>query len=103
PPPGFLFGDTVTAMAETPSGVDVTLRSGLRRTFDLVIGADGVHSTVRRLTVGAEEQFVKHLGYYVAGWDVPNQWGLNRDWLAVNTPGRMASIGGDHRDPTRAS
>ena len=40
-----------------------------------MIGADGVHSTVRRLTFGPEERFVRHLGYYVAGWDVPNEWG----------------------------
>ena len=83
--------------------MDVTFRSGLQRRFDLVIGADGVHSTVRRLAFGPEERYVQHLGYYVAGWDVPNEWGLSRDWLAVNMPGRMASVGGDHRDPARAS
>jgi 2-polyprenyl-6-methoxyphenol hydroxylase-like FAD-dependent oxidoreductase len=99
----YLFGDSVTALTEVPSGVDVTFRSGLQRRFDLVIGADGVHSAVRRLAFGPEERYVKHLGYYVAGWDVPNEWGLSRDWLAVNTPGRMASVGGDHRDPARAS
>ena len=52
-----------------------------------MIGADGVHSTVRRLAFGPEERFVRHLGYYVAGWDVPNEWELTRDWLAYNVPG----------------
>lgn len=99
----YLFADTVTAMTETPDGVDVTFRSGLRRRFDLVVGADGVHSTVRRLAFGPEERFVRHLGYYVAAWDVPNGWGLNRDWRAYNVPGRMISVGGDHRDPSRAA
>jgi 2-polyprenyl-6-methoxyphenol hydroxylase-like FAD-dependent oxidoreductase len=98
----YLFGDSIAAMTETPDGVDVTFAGGARRTFDLVIGADGVHSTVRRLTFGPEDRVVKHLGYYVASWDVPNEWGLNRDWLAYNEPGRMVSIGGDHRDATRA-
>jgi 2-polyprenyl-6-methoxyphenol hydroxylase-like FAD-dependent oxidoreductase len=98
----YLFGDTVTAMTETPHGVEVTFRSGRQRRFDLVIGADGVHSTVRRLAFGPEQRYVRHLGYYVAGWDVPNHWGLDRDWRAYNVPGRMASIGGDHRDPGRA-
>jgi 2-polyprenyl-6-methoxyphenol hydroxylase-like FAD-dependent oxidoreductase len=98
----YLFGDSIAAMTETPGGVDVTFASGTRRTFDLVVGADGVHSNVRRLAFGPERQFVRHLGYYVAGWDMPNDLGLGRDTLNYNTPGRLAAIGGDHRDPARA-
>jgi len=99
----FLFGDRITAMTETAEAVSVTFASGLRRSFDLVIGADGVHSGVRRLAFGPEEQFVKHLGYYVAGWDVPNEWGLPHDLLLHNEPGRMIGVGADHRHPERAA
>jgi 2-polyprenyl-6-methoxyphenol hydroxylase-like FAD-dependent oxidoreductase len=98
----YLFGDSIAAMTETPGGVDVTFAGGRQRTFDLVVGADGVHSRVRRLAFGPEERFVKHLGYYVAGWTVPNEWGLTRDLVMHNAPGRMAGVGGDHRDPARA-
>jgi len=98
----WIFGDTVTTLTETAAGVDVTFRSGVRRTFDLVVGADGVHSTVRRLAFGPERDHVRHLGYYVAGWDMPNDLGLGRDTLNYNVPGRLAAIGGDHRDPARA-
>lgn len=98
----YLFGDSITALAEHPGGVDVTFASGRERTFDLVVGADGVHSRVRRLTFGPEDRFVRHLGYYVAGWDVPDEWGLTRDTLLFNAPGRMISVGGRHRDPGRA-
>ena len=98
----FLFGDRIAALDESADGVAVTFAGGLRRTFDLVIGADGVHSGVRRLAFGPEERFVKHLGYYVAGWDAPNEWGLTRDMLLHNAPGRMISVAGDHRDPGRA-
>jgi 2-polyprenyl-6-methoxyphenol hydroxylase-like FAD-dependent oxidoreductase len=90
----YLFGDSIAAMTETPDGVDVTFTGGRQRTFDLVIGADGVHSRVRRLTFGPEEQFVKHLGYYVAGWAAPGRTG-DRDMVMHNTPGRMAGVGGD--------
>ncbi|GAA0732913.1 FAD-dependent monooxygenase [Dactylosporangium roseum] len=98
----YRFGDRIVAMADGPHGVDVTFASGLRRTFDLVVGADGVHSGVRRLTFGPEERYVRHLGYYVATWEMSNDLGLGRDSLLYNEPGRMASAGGDHRDPSRA-
>ena len=99
----YLFGDSIAALIETPTGVDVTFTSGTRRTFDLVIGADGVHSNVRRLTFGPDESFVQHLGYYVAGWEVPNYLGLGRDTIGCNVPGKLISVGGDHRDPARAA
>ncbi|MEV6851965.1 FAD-dependent monooxygenase [Actinoplanes sp. NPDC051411] len=89
----YLFGDRIAAMTDNASGVEVTFASGLRRRFDLVIGADGVHSAVRRFTFGPEEQFVKHLGYYVAGWDVPDSLGLSDGIVMHNTPGRMAGVG----------
>jgi 2-polyprenyl-6-methoxyphenol hydroxylase-like FAD-dependent oxidoreductase len=98
----YLFGDSIATMAETATGVDVTFASGLRRTFDLVVGADGVHSAVRRLAFGPEARFVKHLGYYVAGWDLPNEWGPSTDLLIYNAPGRMASVAADRHDPARA-
>jgi 2-polyprenyl-6-methoxyphenol hydroxylase-like FAD-dependent oxidoreductase len=99
----YLFGDSISAQHETADGVEVTFASGKQRTFDLVVGADGVHSRVRGLTFGPDDRFVKHLGYYVAGWDVPNEWGLTRDMLLHNAPGRMIGVGGDHRDPAHAA
>jgi 2-polyprenyl-6-methoxyphenol hydroxylase-like FAD-dependent oxidoreductase len=99
----YIFGDSITGLRETAYGVDVTFASGKQRTYDLVVGADGVHSRVRGLTFGPDEQFVKHLGYYVAGWEVPNEWRLGRDMLLHNAPGRMISVGGDHHDPSRAA
>src|SRR4029450_9393315 len=74
----YLFGDTITAMTETPRGVEVSFPSGAPRPFDLVIGADGVHSNVRRLAFGPESRFISHLGYYVATWTLPNHLALTR-------------------------
>jgi 2-polyprenyl-6-methoxyphenol hydroxylase-like FAD-dependent oxidoreductase len=86
----YVFGDRIASMTETPAGVEVTFSSGRQRVFDLVIGADGVHSGVRRLAFGPEEQFVKHLGYYVGGWGVPTP---TDDSILYNEPGRMISVG----------
>jgi 2-polyprenyl-6-methoxyphenol hydroxylase-like FAD-dependent oxidoreductase len=49
-----LFGDSITALTQTPDGVRVEFEHGPARTFDLVVGADGIHSAVRRLAFGPE-------------------------------------------------
>ncbi|GAA1870310.1 FAD-dependent monooxygenase [Pseudonocardia ailaonensis] len=62
----FRFGDTVTALAGDPHGVDVTFAQARPERFDLVVGADGLHSRVRRLAFGPDSRFVRHLGMHVA-------------------------------------
>jgi 2-polyprenyl-6-methoxyphenol hydroxylase-like FAD-dependent oxidoreductase len=52
--------------------VDVTFERGSARSFDLVIGADGLHSNVRKLVFGPEERFIKRLGTHAAIFTVPN-------------------------------
>jgi len=65
-----IFGDSVAALDEDDDGVQVTFTSGSSRRFDLVVGADGLHSRVRRLVFGPECQFEKNLGFSVAAFDV---------------------------------
>ncbi|MEV4535937.1 FAD-dependent monooxygenase [Asanoa sp. NPDC049518] len=98
----YVFGDSITAMRDGRDGVDVEFRSGNTGRYDAVVGADGIHSTVRRLAMGPEERFVKHLGYHIAGWDVPNDLGALTVSQQYNVPGRMASVAADDRDPSRA-
>ncbi|WP_330274190.1 FAD-dependent monooxygenase [Lentzea sp. NBC_00516] len=88
----FLFDNTIVTMNEHSGGVDVTFRSGLQRTYDHVIGADGLHSTVRALTFGPEEQFHRYLGYCFAGFTLPNHLGLKQEALMWNEPGRAAAL-----------
>jgi len=87
----YVFGDTITSLTETPSGVDVTFRAGAARTFDLVVGADGLHSVVRRLAFGPEDLFVSHLGYHLASWDLPTA--PDGEPVHHNEPGRMVGMG----------
>jgi 2-polyprenyl-6-methoxyphenol hydroxylase-like FAD-dependent oxidoreductase len=98
----YVFGDSIATLEQHAGGVDVTFEKGSARTFDLVIGADGLHSVVRRLAFGPERDYVRHLGYYIAGWDVPNSFGVEQDALMYNVPGMLASVGMDRRDPARA-
>ncbi len=88
----YVFGDRITALDERADGVDVTFASGTRRTFDVVIGADGLHSGVRALAFGEESRFVRHLGSYLAFFTVPNRLGL-RNWaIGFDDVGRSAGI-----------
>ncbi|MDX3660929.1 FAD-dependent monooxygenase [Streptomyces sp. ID05-26A] len=88
----FLFDNTIVTMNDHSGGVDVTFRSGLRRTYDHVIGADGLHSVVRDLTFGPEERFHRYLGYCFAGFTLPNHLGLEQEALMWNEPGRAAAL-----------
>lgn len=54
------------------TGVDVTFEREPARSFELVIGADGLHSNVRWLVFGPEERFIKRLGTHAAIFTVPN-------------------------------
>ena len=65
-----IFGDSINGIFEDESGVRITFERGKERRFDLVIGADGLHSTVRTLAFGPQEKYEKHLGYTVAAFEI---------------------------------
>ncbi|ROO84526.1 2-polyprenyl-6-methoxyphenol hydroxylase-like FAD-dependent oxidoreductase [Actinocorallia herbida] len=78
-PAEYLFGDAVTALDEHADGVRVEFERAAPREFDLVIGADGLHSRVRALAFGPEDEFVHLLGQYIGIYSVDNFLGLE-DW-----------------------
>jgi 2-polyprenyl-6-methoxyphenol hydroxylase-like FAD-dependent oxidoreductase len=98
----YVFGDTITDLTEAADGVHAEFARSASRTVDLVVGADGLHSGVRGLAFGEESRFVRHLGFYLAGWDLPNDLGFGTTPQQYNVPGRMASVSADQRDPDRA-
>ncbi|MGO4570110.1 FAD-binding domain [Rhizobium sp. 2YAF20] len=66
-----IFRDSVAAIDEDAHGVDVGFDHHAGRRFDVVVGADGLHSRVRELRFGREEQFEVYLGYRVAAFELP--------------------------------
>jgi 2-polyprenyl-6-methoxyphenol hydroxylase-like FAD-dependent oxidoreductase len=75
----YIFGDTISILDMEESSVEVMFESGHRRRFDLVVGADGLNSGVRRLTFGKDSSFVHHLGFHIAIFAAPNRLDL-ADW-----------------------
>jgi 2-polyprenyl-6-methoxyphenol hydroxylase-like FAD-dependent oxidoreductase len=61
-----LFNDQISAIDEHYGGVHITLQSGQQRDVDIAVGADGLHSQVRKLVFGPEDHFEKDLGYRFA-------------------------------------
>jgi 2-polyprenyl-6-methoxyphenol hydroxylase-like FAD-dependent oxidoreductase len=88
----YVFGDTMTALSQDGGGVDVTFEKAAPRRFDLVIGADGLHSATRRLAFGPESEFVRHAGIYVATMQLNARAEHQRDVVTYNAPGRMVAI-----------
>ncbi|MCP2258898.1 2-polyprenyl-6-methoxyphenol hydroxylase [Streptoalloteichus tenebrarius] len=83
----YLFGDSVTALAQDERGVRVEFADARPRAFDLVVGADGLHSGVRRLVFGPEEAFLRRLGTSIAIFSADNFLGLDnwQIWLRDDT------------------
>jgi 2-polyprenyl-6-methoxyphenol hydroxylase-like FAD-dependent oxidoreductase len=68
----YIFDDSITALSDDGTSVNVTFERTAPRSFDLVIGADGLHSNLRRLAFGPEEDFIERLGTHAAIFTVPN-------------------------------
>ncbi|MEV0358687.1 FAD-dependent monooxygenase [Nocardia sp. NPDC050697] len=95
----YRFGDAVTALTETADGVRVEFERAPAERFDLVLGADGIHSRVRALAFGPESAYVEHLGYCyaVAGaspWTERTGSPERMRAYGYGAPGRLAVSGG---------
>jgi len=88
----YIFGDSIRAVAQSPDGVQVEFANTSPREFDLVIGADGLHSNVRGIVFGDEERFVRDLGLYLCVYSVPNYLNLDRMEMQYSELGRIAAI-----------
>ena len=88
----YIFGDSIVSLAQDDDGVDVTFRHGTPRRFDLVIGADGLHSTVRALAFGPDRDYLRPLGYYSAIFTIPNFLNIDRQRFMNFLPGKLVSI-----------
>jgi len=85
-----IFDDEIVALEEQTEHVEVHLRRGGARCFDLVVGADGLHSQVRRLAFGPQSAFERHLGYGVAAFEVHAYDSRDENTYLMHTePGRM--------------
>ncbi|WP_049570948.1 FAD-dependent monooxygenase [Nonomuraea sp. SBT364] len=96
----YVFDDSITAIS---GDGEVTFERGPARRFDLVVGADGLHSNVRRLVFGPESGFSAWIGAYLAVASVPNFLGLDARVEGLTGVGRMTAMyGAAHLPDARA-
>jgi 2-polyprenyl-6-methoxyphenol hydroxylase-like FAD-dependent oxidoreductase len=86
----FRFKTSIASIADSAGGADVSFTDGRQDRYDLVVGADGLHSKVRKLVFGPESDYVRHFGYYVALVDLPG----DRNWerAMLNIPGLTIAV-----------
>jgi 2-polyprenyl-6-methoxyphenol hydroxylase-like FAD-dependent oxidoreductase len=79
PRAAYVYGETITALEQNDAGVAVTFEKGASELFDIVIGADGLHSNTRHLVFGDEASLIRPLRVALAILTTPNLLNL-RDW-----------------------
>ncbi|CAL2056845.1 MULTISPECIES: FAD-dependent monooxygenase [Streptomyces] len=96
----YVFGDSITAIS--PAGA-VRFEHAPPRRFDLVVGADGLHSNVRRLVFGAESGSSAFIGAYLGVLTLPNASDLDGELLMHVGVGRTVGMyGAQHLGEARA-
>ncbi|MBM7129044.1 FAD-dependent monooxygenase [Dyella mobilis] len=94
----YVFGDSISALTQTSEGVDVTFTSGKRGRFDLVVGADGLHSNTRALAFRNEAEILHEMGYYLAIFTVPDYLGLHDQGRYYTQLGKRVGYFGSKND-----
>jgi 2-polyprenyl-6-methoxyphenol hydroxylase-like FAD-dependent oxidoreductase len=95
-----IFGDTINEIQQDEAKVMVTFKSGLKRSFDLLVGADGLHSNVRNLVFGPEAQFEKYYGFYTSSFTIDNFAYKGRAFSMYNIPYKQVAIYSDGKSKT---
>jgi 2-polyprenyl-6-methoxyphenol hydroxylase-like FAD-dependent oxidoreductase len=84
------FGRVISHVVSGSDAVEVTLNDETTESFDLLIGADGLHSLTRSLLFGPEEQFARFLGYMVASYPLVDLYEIGHSWQMYVEPGRLS-------------
>lgn len=88
----YVFGDSIASLTHNADRVEVTFEREASRTFDLVVGADGLHSATRGLAFGAEADFIHHLGTNLAVFTSENFLDLDHWQTYHQTPTGLAGL-----------
>ena len=96
----YVFADSITSISDDG---EVAFEDGPSRRFDVIVGADGLHSNVRGLTFGPEAGFSTWIGAYLSVVSMPNFLNLDGVMETIAEVGRIAGVySAAHLDDARA-
>ena len=84
------YNTQIVEINQTPSSASVKLQNGDINSYDLVVGADGVHSGVRKMVFGEEQQFSRYLGYGIAAFQTTYREEIDDSIKIFQEPNRSA-------------
>jgi 2-polyprenyl-6-methoxyphenol hydroxylase-like FAD-dependent oxidoreductase len=88
----YRFGDQITDLTQSADWVTVRFDSGAEERYDLVVGADGLHSGVRSLAFGDESRFLMHHGYLLATFSLPDVFHTGNRAYSYTVPGHSVTV-----------
>ncbi|MCP2294557.1 2-polyprenyl-6-methoxyphenol hydroxylase [Nocardia amikacinitolerans] len=89
----YRYGEWITEIGQDADGVEVTFASGAVERFDIVMGADGLHSATRRLVFGPDEDFATYLGGYMSFFTMPTPKDTEPHWFSMHSLVGATGIG----------
>lgn len=106
----YRFGDHPIALCDRGDAVDVRFASGAEETYDYVVGADGLHSSVRTLSSGDDPgssskeaaRVLRHHGFRIATFATENLVGDLGASMVYSVPGRALCLSAHRHDAGRA-
>lgn len=87
-----IYNDSIKTINHQNASIKIELESGKKEVFDIVVGADGIHSNTRKLTFGAEKNYSKYLGYCFTGFTMENYLNLYKEALIYSEAGKTSVI-----------
>ncbi|ADD42677.1 FAD-dependent monooxygenase [Stackebrandtia nassauensis] len=88
----YRYGDVITAIEDTPDAAIVHFRHAASQRFDIVVGADGLHSGTRAVAFGPEDRYSRPIGMSVAVFNAPNRLGLDHWDMACSATGHTTNL-----------
>jgi 2-polyprenyl-6-methoxyphenol hydroxylase-like FAD-dependent oxidoreductase len=88
----FIWDTSIDKIEQFPDCLTISFKNGVKRKFDLLIGADGLHSNVRKRIFGQEQNFEKYLCYYTSSFTINNYLNKKDAFYSFSVPGKQIGI-----------
>jgi 2-polyprenyl-6-methoxyphenol hydroxylase-like FAD-dependent oxidoreductase len=86
------YGTQINQIHEKSDSIEAEFNDGTTSEFDIIIGADGIHSKLRTTIYGDEETSTYNLGYVISVFHTPKKQEIDHSFKIYREPGRQAGF-----------